>query len=196
MIEDDTNEDSSVRLNAISLGEVAGLMYCAAKVSREVYKVNRKSVPHMLHEQLEWVIKHPPPQPCLKLSVNIDTHSYCEQKVRPPSALKHRTADMPALADTGCQAVCMGPEQLHSVGLSVGDLMPVDLRLSGANGSSIRILGGIFISITGVDTSGKKWSTKQLCYVAEGVSRLMLSKEACVQLGIVNSSFPSLSYEH
>ena len=60
-------------------------------------------------------------------------------------ALKHRSADMQALADTGCQAVCMGPEQLHSVGLSVGDLMPVDLRLSGANWSSLRILGDIFM---------------------------------------------------
>ena len=35
VIEDDANADT-VRLNAISLGEVAGLMYCAAKVSREV----------------------------------------------------------------------------------------------------------------------------------------------------------------
>ena len=69
--------------------------------------------------------------------------------------------------------------------------MEVDLRLSGANGSSIRILG-VFITITGEDSSGKRWSTKQLCYVAEGVTRLMLSKEACVQLGIVNSSFPSV----
>ena len=111
MIEEDSED--TVRLNAISLVEVAGLMYCAAKVSREVYKVNRKSVPHMLHEQLEWVIRHPPPQPCLRLSVKIDTQSYRDQSEKPPSALKHRTADMPALADTGCQAVCMGPEQLH-----------------------------------------------------------------------------------
>ena len=121
----------------------------------------------MLHEQLEWVIKHPPSQPCLKLSVKVDTQSYRDQSEKPPSALKHRSADMPALADTGCQAVCMGPEQLHSVGLSVGDLMPVDLRLSGANGSSIRILGGVFISITGVDTRGKKWSTKHQADVVE-----------------------------
>ena len=98
---------------------------------------------------------------------------------------------MTALADTGCQAVCMGPEQLSRTGLSVKDLMEVDLRLSGANVSSIRILGGVFITITGEDSSGKKWSTKQLCYVAKGVNRLMLSKQACVQLGIVNSSFPA-----
>ena len=54
----------------------------------------------------------------------------------------------------------------------------------------------MFITITGEDSSGKKWSTKQLCYVAEGVNRLMLSKQACVQLGIVNSNFPSVGSCH
>merc|ERR1739844_415161 len=116
----------------------------------------------MLHEQLEWAIKHPPPQPCLRLSVNIDTKSYRVNNVKPPSAFKHRSAEMMSLADTGCQAVCMGPAQLPGLGLSVKDLMEVDLRLSGANGSSIRIRGGVFISNKGVDASGMKWSTKQL----------------------------------
>ena len=67
VIEQEGSEDSA-RLNSITLGEVAGLMYCVARVNREVNKVNRLKVPHMLYEQLEWVIKHPPPQPCLKLT--------------------------------------------------------------------------------------------------------------------------------
>ena len=191
VIEQEDSEDS-VRLNSITLGEVAGLMYCVAKVNREVDRVNKRRVPHMLYEQLEWIVKHPPTQPCLRLSVNVDTRSYRDNKVKPLAAFKHRSADLEALADTGCQAVCMGRGQLPSLGLSVNDLMEVDLRLSGANGSGIRILGGVFITITGEDGSGKKWSTKQLCYVAEGITRLMLSKEACVQLGIINSSFPSV----
>ena len=73
--EEDEDEESA-RPDSISLGEAAGLMYCIAKVSREVDRVNKVKVPHMLHEQLEWAIKHPPPQPCLRLSVNIDTTSY------------------------------------------------------------------------------------------------------------------------
>ena len=140
---EEANIEDSARPVTISVGEAAGLMYCIAKVSREVDSVNKMKVPHMLHEQLEWVIKHPPPQPCLRLSVNIDTKSYRDNKVKPPSAFKHRSAEMMALADTGCQAVCIGPAQLPGLGLSVKDLMEVDLRLSGANGSSIRILGGM-----------------------------------------------------
>ena len=100
VMEEADNGDGA-RPDPISLGEAAGLMYCLAKVSREVDRVNKVKVPHMLHEQLEWVIKHPPPQPCIRLSVNIDTRSYRDNRVKPPSALKHRSADMTALADTG-----------------------------------------------------------------------------------------------
>ena len=65
---------------------------------------------------------------------------------------------MSALADTGCQAVCMGTEQLARLGLASKDLLEVDLRLKGANGGSIRILGGLFITISGEDIKNKKWS--------------------------------------
>ena len=37
----------------------------------------------MLQEQLEWVIKYPPPHPCLRLSMKIDTQSYRDQSEKP-----------------------------------------------------------------------------------------------------------------
>ena len=33
---------------------------------------------HVLQEQLEWVVRHLPPPPCLRISVSIDTRSYCD----------------------------------------------------------------------------------------------------------------------
>ena len=97
------NEDGA-RPVPNSLGEAAGLMYCIAKVSREEDRVNKMKLPHILREQLEWIIKAPPPQPCNRLSVSIATQSYRDNKVKAPSAVKHRSADMTAVADTGCQA--------------------------------------------------------------------------------------------
>ena len=191
MVEGDADEQG-VRLNSVTLGEVAGLMYCAARVAREMNSIRKVKVPHMLFEQLEWVIRNPPPQPYLSLKVRVDTRAYRDQNFTPPSAFKHRTADMSALADTGCQAVCMGTEQLARLGLTSKDLLEVDLRLKGANGGSIRILGGLFITISGEDRRNGKWSTRQLCYVAEGVTKLMLSREACVQLGIISDNFPAI----
>ena len=148
IVEGDGGEKRA-RLNSVTLGEMAGLMYCASRVTRQMDSIRKVKVPHMLYEQLEWVLRTPPPQPYLSLQVRVDTRAYRDQSFTPPSAFKHRTADMSALADTGCQAVCMGTEQLTRLGLSCMDLLEVDLRLKGANVGNTRILGGLFIDISG-----------------------------------------------
>ena len=40
--------------------------------------------------------------------------------------------------------------------------------------------------------NGKIWKTNQTCYVASGMSHLLLSKGACKALGIINESFPAV----
>ena len=98
---------------------------------------------------------------------------------------------MPSLADT-CQVVCMGPEQLNSAvsGSFSGTFCP---WTSGCKGIMGQVSGsGIFITIMGVNTSQKKWCTKQLCFITEGMTRIMLSKEVCIQLRIINSSFSNV----
>ena len=70
--------------------------------------------------------------------------------------------------------------------------MEVELRLSGANGSGLKILGALFINISGESTLGKVFLTKQLCYVAEGVDKMLLSREACEKLGIISINFPNI----
>ena len=86
----------------------------------------------------------------------------------------------------------MGPRELSKLGLMENDLLEVEMKLNGANGSQLRIMGGVFLVISGTDAAGKTWETNQLCYVAEGVEKLLLSKEACVKLGILPESFPSV----
>ena len=183
-IDDDIIQDDSVMLNNIemSFGEIAALRYCVGKISREMQKINKVKIPHMLYDQLQWIISRPKSPPNLRVSVRVDTQSYRDQSIRPPSAFKHRVADMLALADTGCQATCIGPLQLSKLGLSRCDLMEVEMRLSGANGSGLNILGAIFVDISGESSLGKVFHTKQLCYVAEGVDKMILSREACEKL--------------
>ena len=146
----------------------------------------------MLYDQLKWEISRPQCAPNTKVSVKVDTKSYRDQGIRPPSPYKHRVADLVALADTGCQAVCMGPEELPKLGLSRSDLMDVQMGLSAANGSGLKIIGALFVNITGESTLGEVYETKQLCYVAEGVDRMLLSREACCKLGIINDQFPAV----
>ena len=167
-------------------------LYCVSKVARELQSIGRVKVPHMLFDNLRWVKSRPPKQPHIKLTVRVDTRSYRDNDIRPPSAYKHRTADMTSLADTGCQALVMGPQQLTQLGLTKCDLMECEQRLTGANGGSIVILGAVFIVVSGTDNTGKVWRTRQLCYVCEGVTELLLSREACTQLGMIPEQFPGV----
>ena len=186
--------DNSFSINSVNVGfgELAALNYCVSKVSRELQSIGRVKVPHMLFDNLRWVKSRPPKQPHIKLTVRVDTRSYRDNDIRPPSAYKHRTADMTSLADTGCQALVMGPQQLTQLGLTKCDLMECEQRLTGANGGSIVILGAVFIVVSGTDNTGKVWRTRQLCYVCEGVSELLLSREACTQLGMIPEQFPGV----
>ena len=69
-------------------------------------------------------------QPVIKLSVQVSTKSYSENNIKPPSAYRHRQADLEMLADTGSQAVIMGTNQLGQLGLTVRDLMQCARSLS------------------------------------------------------------------
>ena len=103
---------------------------------------------------------------------------------------------MPCMADTGCQACCMGPTQLYKLGMTEKDLLEPVLNLSAANKTGITISGAVYLEISGKDKSGKLWKTSQLCYVAQGVDQFLLSREACQQLGIITSTFPQVgAYE-
>ena len=103
---------NSTEISSLSLGEIAALGYCLSRVSRQLKPINKVKVPHMLHDQIKWAVSRPRDQPYITVSVSVDTQSYRDQSIRPPSAYRHRVADMRALADTGCQAVVLDPTQL------------------------------------------------------------------------------------
>ena len=176
----------------LQLGELAAISYCLSTVSDKLKPIHKVKIPHLLHDQLKWKISRPQTAPNIKVSVKVDTQSYRDLGIRPPSPYKHRVADLVALADTGCQATCLGPEELFKLGLSRSDLMDVQMGLSAANGSGLKIIGALFVNITGESTLGEVYETKQLCYVAEGVDRMLLSREACCKLGIINDQFPAV----
>ena len=84
----------------------------------------------------------------------------------------------------------MGRAQLQSLGLSVKDLLQPVLNLKSANSTGIKVLGAIFLHISGTDRRGIVWETHQICYVAEGLNQMLLSKQACEELGMISPSFP------
>ena len=82
---------------------------------------------------------------------------------------------MSCMADTGCQACCMGPRQLYKLGMTKTDLLEPLLGLSAANKTGINILGAVYLAISGKDKLGKLWKSNQLCYVAESGDQFLVS---------------------
>merc|ERR1711867_413345 len=66
------------------------------------------------------------------------------------------------------------------------------MKIKAANSGGLKLLGGVFLKITGYSSSGRKWQTRQMAYCADGCDRLFLSKTACVDLGILEQSFPEV----
>ena len=128
----------------------------------------------------------------ITLFVEVSAESFRANDLKPTSAYKRGDANVTALTDTGCQAVCMGMTQLHSLGLSVTDLLTLALNFKAANSTGINILGAVYIYIHCVDNCGRVWGTNQLCYVAEDVNQLVLSRDACEILGMIPPSFPAV----
>ena len=86
----------------------------------------------------------------------------------------------------------LGRIQLQSLGLSIKDLLTPTLNINAANSTGITVLGAIFVYISGTDNRGKVWGTHQICYVAEGLNHMLLSRQACEDLGMISSSFPTV----
>ena len=86
----------------------------------------------------------------------------------------------------------MGPEQVYSLGLNSSHLLVPELNLRAANATGINISGAAFVSITGMSSKGTRWRTNQLVYVAEGLDQLILSKEDCEALGLIERNFPTI----
>ena len=81
---------------------------------------------------------------------------------------------------------------INKLGLKQSDLIPVTLKMHAANGNGIKILGATILRISGTDDHGDNIETRQMTYITDCSDKLFLSREACVALGIISDSFPSI----
>ena len=61
-----------------------------------------------------------------------------------------------------------------------------------ANNNSIPILGATIVSFSGKTKTGKILSTRQLVYVTDSSDNIFLSREACTDLGMISTKFPTI----
>ena len=146
---------------------------------------------HMACDQFgKWTQRNPEPQPSVNIDVAVSRTSYRELSL--PEPRHHNSAPYTALPDTGAQVVVAGTGLIHVLGVKKHELIPVSQKILGANQGSLKLLGGILVDFSAVSKEGVTKVSKELCYIAEGVNRLLLSRRCCINLGIINKDFPSI----
>ncbi len=59
-----------------------------------------------------------------------------------------------------------------------------------ANSKDINILWAVILRFSGKDPSGKLVETRQMTYVTNNSDKVFLSREACINLGLITEAFP------
>ena len=96
------------------------------------------------------------------------------------------------VVDSGAQSVLWSRREYLSAGFATSDLIPVKHNMKAANGVSIQIDGAVLIRLSGKLTSGEPVSCAVMAYVSPDANCLYLSKEAMIQLRIIDPEFPKI----
>ena len=147
----------------------------------------KASVDHHVFDKFTkaWLRRRSKSQPYVRLQVNIQREDY-------DHFVPQARSFVSAMADTGCQSCLAGLKVVKKLGVSVRDLIPVNIKMQAANNDNIRILGAAILRLLGRSNVGEERSTRQMVYVTDNTDKVFLSREACVDLGIIPNTFPTI----
>ena len=79
------------------------------------------------------------------------------------------------------------------LGVRSSDLLPIATHLNTVTGAPVDPIGGILLEFSGYHPiSSVKRISRQLAYVSTTIPYQFLSREACLDLGLVPKDFPSV----
>ena len=167
---------------------------CCTDMAAPVSRTLSVSLDHHVYNEFckAWEKRASDPQPFIDVIVHA-VHSDA-QSLGFPTSLPASTSPVsyPAMADTGCQSCLAGTALLTKMGLSQRHLLPVNMKMTAANRGTIDIIGALALRISGTSPSKTLLETHQMVYFTTSTDRLFLSKQACVALGMIPPSFPTI----
>ena len=161
--------------------------------------VNTIPLPHHIHSHVEgWLQTKPSDSPSHPVEINLDKKAYAQLSVPPPSLYHNRhrpgrLANARATFDTGAQ-ISVGPTQLvHHLGVKSETIFRVATKVNAATSTPLVVKGAVLLQITAKNsTTNRTLTSRQLVYISDSVNQLYLSKNACIDLGTIPPSFPSI----
>ena len=139
-----------------------------------------------------WEKRASDPQPLVNIQVHADPSDSQALNLQTRPVEPTAPITYPAMADTGCQSCLAGTKLLVKLGVGRQHLIPVTMKMTAANNRGIDIVGALILRLTGKTPSGETLTTRQVVYFTESSDRLFLSKQACIALGVISDSFPTI----
>ena len=143
---------------------------------------------HIYRQGRGWLRKPAKPKPMVMVVSELDRQSYTALNVVHPSYSGTRAVTEKFLADTGASVCLAGVGYMSAIGVRQEDLVRCDMSVRGAGSKRITVLGALLVQLSRADSEK---CSKQIVYICEGVTSPLLSLEACEDLGLVDSQFPS-----
>ena len=154
---------------------------------------NTIKLDHHIYDTLNdtWKRRQSDPQPCVNISVSAIPSDAEDIGVRSTIKAPTQPIQYSAMADTGCQSCLAGTDLLHKLGLQAHHLLPVSMQMTAANNGGIQIIGALPLRLTAISPSKVRHTTRQIVYFTPR-SRMFLSKNACVNFGLISANFPTI----
>ena len=151
---------------------------------------------HHLYNNLSdrWTRQASRPQPYIRLTLSVKADDYADLGFELQANTKPLTSSV--MADTGCQSCLAGIQVIQHLGLTRAALIPVTMKMNAANEEGINILGAAILRFTGIGKPGHTLETRQMTYITDSSERIFLSRDACIQLGMISESFPTVGEVH
>ena len=162
-------------------------------------KISNKTTDPLPHYEMnelgKWKVKPAKPHPKITVNVEICQDGYNQIGAAVPQSSHPHSVTCSSLPDTGSQIVVAGPDLLKKLNVSKHELFKVSTNVKMVDCKRLQLIGGLMITISAMGSDGKKRISKHMCYIGEKIETLFLSKDACVNLGIIPKTFPSIEYE-
>ena len=150
------------------------------------------AIQHHLYDNLNdtWIQKASLPQPYVTVTVSASHTDYTALGFTLQS--QTNAIRISAMADTGCQSCLAGIKVLNRMGLNQSDLIPVKMKMHTADNKGINILGATILHISAQSHDNKTLKTRQMTYITDSTDKMFLSRETCIELGIIKQDFPTV----
>ena len=178
-------------------GEKFGWFHVNIK-SSSAKRSNKSSdpLPHYeMNKSGKWKVKSAKPHPKITVNVEICQDGYKQIGAAVPRGSHQHSVTCSSLPDTGSQIVVAGPDLLKKLNVSKHELFNVSANIQTGDCKRLQLIGGLIISISAMGPDGNQRISNHMCYIGEKIETLFLSRNACINLGIISKTFPSIEYE-